>query len=120
MIKLGVQSEILADIRGGKKTIEGRLAKGKFLDIKPGDIISLREDIYEHGVLVLSVNSGLKIKVESIERFDSFATMLKTVDYKPVIPSANSFDEALAVYRRYYSPEDEGIFGVIAIRFSLY
>lgn len=119
MIELGVQSEILADIRAGKKTVEGRLAKGKFLDIKPGDIISLREDIYEHDVLVSSIKGQLEIRVESIERFDSFAAMLEAVNYKVAIPSADSFDEAEAVYRRYYSPKDESIFGVIAIRFSL-
>lgn len=46
MQELGIKSSILREIQDGKKNVEGRLAKGRFLEIRVGDTLQLREDIW--------------------------------------------------------------------------
>lgn len=76
MIEIGINSEILKQIIDGRKTIEGRLAKGKFLDIAIGDTLELREDVYVNGVITESRESAAKIEVTDVKKFGSFREML--------------------------------------------
>lgn len=119
MIEIGINSEILAQIQGGEKTVEGRLAKGKFLDVEPGDNISIREDIYDGNVIVQSRSAAAEIVVVSVERFDSFEAMLTSKGFHDIIPGASSISEACDEYARYYSSEDETKYGVLGISFRL-
>lgn len=41
--------------------------------------------------------------------------MVESENYKSVIPSANSAEEAAEIYDRYYSLEDQNKYGVLAI-----
>ena len=45
--------------------------------------------------------------------------MLSSIDFQELIPRAQNVNEVLAEYRKYYSPEDEKEYGVVAITFSL-
>lgn len=119
MIEIGINSEILTQILDGSKTIEGRLAKGKFLTIRTGDLISIREDIYAEGAIVESRESAAKIKVTEIEKFDGFKEMLVATGFKKVIPSAHNLEEASDEYDRYYSSEDQKRYGVLGISFQI-
>lgn len=119
MIEIGINSKILTQILDGKKTIEGRLAKDKFLIIQPGDIISLREDIYENNSIVESHNDIGRVKVIKVKRFDNFRAMLLDAGFNKVIPNAKNLDEACDEYKRYYSSEDEYNHGVLAIAFHI-
>lgn len=119
MIEIGINSKILTQILDGSKTIEGRLAKGKFLTIRTGDLISIREDIYENGEIISSRESAAKIKVTEIEKFNSFNEMLVAKGFERIIPSANSLEEASDEYRRYYSSDDENEYGVLGISFQV-
>lgn len=120
MIEIGINSQILTQILDGNKTIEGRLAKDKFLAIRTGDVISVREDIYAGGAIVESRESAVKIKVTEIGKFDSFKEMLAATGFKKVIPSANNLEEASDEYGRYYSSEDEKKYGVLGISFQVF
>lgn len=115
----GRESGLLQDILDGKKTVEGRLAKGKFLNFKPGDIVKLRKDMYENGELIASYEDQARSVVTKVERFDNFRQMLEAVGYEKTIPRAGSLEEALADYRKFYSEEDEAEYGVLAIHFRL-
>lgn len=117
MIKIGINSQILTQILDGSKTIEGRLAKDKFLAIRTGDVIFVREDIYVEDVIVESRESAARIKVTEIGKFDSFKEMLAATGFKKVIPSATNLEEASDEYGRYYSSEDEKKYGVLGISF---
>lgn len=103
----------------GDKTVEGRLGKPKFIKIRVGDEISLREDIWKDGAIVGSKPDRAVIKVKQLLYFESFEEMFSAVDFKSVIPLANSVEEAIAVYRQFYSEEDEFEYGVVAILFTL-
>ena len=117
MQQLGIQSEILQQIIDGRKTVEGRLGKDKFLTIKPGDTISIREDIYKDGNIAASIEDQARITIDAVEPYDSFEAMLRAVGYEKAIPSARSLEDALAQYRVYYSEADERQYGVIALHF---
>lgn len=119
MIEIGINSQILTQILDGSKTIEGRLAKDRFLAIRPGDVISVREDIYAEGAIIESRESAVKIKVIEIGKFDSFKEMLAATGFKKVIPSANTLEEASDEYGRYYSREDEKKYGALGISFQV-
>jgi ASC-1-like (ASCH) protein len=115
----GRESLILRDIKLGLKTVEGRLATGKFLDFKAGDYVELREDFYENGVIMLSKPKQAISEVIEVQKYDTFKKMLQSVGVHNVLPRAKDIDEALSEYRKFYSEEDETKYGVLAIHFKL-
>lgn len=119
MHEIGVESSVLDDILIGKKTIEGRLGKPKFLQLRVGNQLSLREDVWENGKITSSVPGRAVIQITQLLYFESFKEMLDTLDYTDIIPSAKSASEALEVYGQFYSSEEESEFGVVAIEFEL-
>jgi len=115
----GREQTILQDMKAGQKTIEARLAKGKFLNFKPGDLVRLREDVYQDGVIIRSTpDSGLS-EITQVKRFDTFREMLEMVGVSSVLPRAKSIDDAIAEIRKFYSPEEEDRYGVLAIYFKM-
>ena len=115
----GQEKSYLNDIISGKKTVEGRLARGKFLNFKVGDFIKLREDIYEDDVEVATIPNRLTTKITAIECFSTFYEMLSKIGYKNLLPRASSLEEAVAQYHKYYPLSEESKFGVIAIYFKI-
>ena len=119
MIEIGIDSEVLRKIRDGQKTIEGRLARGKFLTIRVGDLVSVREDFYVDGVIVQSQEDALRIQIDAAEKFANFRAMLQSVGFKKAIPDANNLDDASDRYLRFYSETSQKEFGVLAIFFHV-
>lgn len=91
------------DMIGLSKTIEGRLCKGIFSKITKGDLINF-----------LSNDKAYCCRVTKIEKSVSFSVLLAD-NFKKAIPNANTLQEALSVYRRFYSVQDELKNGVIGI-----
>lgn len=118
MIEIGIESSLLHEILQGNKTIEGRLGKPKFLRLRKGDSISLREDIWKNGELILSKPNSAVVTIKQLLYFETFEEMLSAVDYKAAIPFAVSKADAINIYKKIYSPEEELEFGVIAIFLS--
>lgn len=119
MQEIGIESSVLKDILSGQKTIEGRLGKPKFLKIRAGDEISLREDIWKNGKVESSIPDVATIRIKQVLYFESFNDMLGSLNYRAFIPSAKNIEEALATYRKFYSPEDEKEYGAVAFLFEL-
>ncbi len=103
IISINIQEPYYSFILNGKKTIEGRLNKGKFASINIGDSIELKPE---------------KIRFLIVEKkiYKNFKEMMKIEGVKNVIPDKNSLDEAVNVYYKFYTKEDEQTFGVVAIR----
>lgn len=100
---LNIQEPYLSFVLSGQKTIEGRLNKGKFKDLKVGDILLI----------------GLDEKRFLIERtniYKSFREMIEKEGIENVIPDKNSIDDAELVYYKFYTKEQEKEFGVLAIK----
>lgn len=119
MLVIGIESSVLDDVRSGRKTIEGRLGKPKFLKIKKGDVISLREDVWKDGQIAGSRTSDISIKVTQLLYFESFSEMLETVNYKAVLPAALNLEDGIEIYRQFYSVKEEEEYGVVAFLFEL-
>lgn len=115
----GREATLLADIKAGTKTIECRLNRGKFAEYQPGDQVYLREDRYENGQVVSSRPKQALVEIVKVELYPSFREMLLSVDYKNVVPRAESLETALAECYKYYSAVDEQAYGVLAIYFRL-
>lgn len=97
----GRESSLLDDIIAGRKTIEGRLNRGKFAEYRPGDMVSLRRDFRdEHGVL----RDG-----------EPDAALVEAENWRRVIPRAGSAQAAANEYNKYYSAADQAEYGVLAI-----
>lgn len=115
----GRESSLLADMKAGTKTVEVRLARGKFLGYTPGDHVLIREDYYEGSQIIKSLHNQLKVEVQKVEKYSSFKKLFEKVDYKLVVPRAKSLEEALEKPRMFYSHEDEEKYGVLAIYFKV-
>lgn len=112
----GRESNLLDDIIAGRKTIEGRLNRGKFAEYSVGDIVSLRRDYRDtKGVLLDGEPHAAQVKIVAIRHYETFIDMVESENYKSVIPSANSAKEAATIYDDYYSIGDQNKYGVLAI-----
>lgn len=112
----GREKSLLDDIKGGTKTVEGRLYRDKFAEYKVGDQVSLRADTYDaDGTLLKEEPNQALVEITKIERFATFADMLSQIGYQKVVPRAESVEQAIAEYAKYYSPMDEDKYGVVAV-----
>lgn len=112
----GRESAILDEIISGRKTIEGRLNRSKLAEYQVGDIVSLRRDYRdENGTLQDGEPGAARVTITAISNYETFLTMVTAEGYEKVIPSAHSAQEAVEVYDKYYSQEDQARFGVLAI-----
>jgi ASC-1-like (ASCH) protein len=119
MQEIGIESNLLSDILSGSKTIELRLGKPKFLKIRIGDVLSIREDVWKDGEKVQSIAERAKIEVTKLLYFESFEETFQAIDFQAAVPGTQSKAEALQLYRQFYSKEEEYEFGVVAIFFKV-
>lgn len=119
MEEIGIDSQLVEDIRKQNKYIEARLGKPRFLKIKEGDIISIREDLYLNGNIIDSFTDSLRIKITQILYFESFDEMFNSIDFKTAVPTVKNVTQAKNKYREFYSAEDEAEYGVVAMYFDL-
>lgn len=119
MQEIGVNGVALQLILAGRKTIEGRLAKKRFVDLSVGEHIVLREDTWQNGKITKSVSTKNELVITKINRFASFREMLDAVGYRNAVPTARTIEQAVAKYRQIYSLADEKGLGVVAISFKL-
>ena len=94
-------------IKEGKKTIEGRLNKGLFSELKIGDEI-----------VWICKKLKFKINVIKIEQYKSFSEMIKQEQLENVLPTIKNDAEGVKVYRQFYTEKDEKTYGVLAIGMS--
>lgn len=112
----GRESGLLDDIIAGRKTIEGRLDKGKFAQYRVGDEVGLRRDYRnEQGVLEDGEPNAAVVEIVALRTYSTFLAMVTEEGYKNVIPSAQSSQQAADEYNKYYSAEDQAHYGVLAI-----
>lgn len=119
MHEVGIESSLVEAIRNGQKTIEGRLGKPRFLEVKEGDILSVREDIWKDGDAIGSHDDALQLKVTQVLYFESFKEMLEAVNYEAAVPTATTLQEAISKYAEFYSAKDEEEYGVVALFFEV-
>lgn len=119
MHEIGIETSLVEAIRRGLKTVEGRLGKPRFLQIKEGDVLIVREDIWKDGVVIGSHDDALQLKVTQVLYFESFEEMLKAIDYEAVVPNAKNLQDAISKYDEFYSHKEEKEYGVVALFFEV-
>ena len=119
MEEIGIESTLVEAIRDGDKTIEGRLGKPRFLRIKEDDVLSIREDFWYEDEVLESLSHAVEIKVTQILYFESFKEMFEAVDFQAAVPTAMTVEDAIKLYRQFYSVEEEREYGVVALTFEL-
>ena len=102
-LSLNIQEPYLSFIFNSQKTIEGRLNKGKFKDLKIGDI------------LLIGPQQN-KFVVEKLTPYENFKEMLINEGINKVVPDKNTIEEATDVYYKFFTKEQEKEFGVLAIQ----
>lgn len=93
-------------VKNGQKTIEGRLKKGEYANLKVGDHIVVQND---------DETDSVEVEVKDVRPYPTFESMLNSEDLKQVLPDIETVAQAVQVYRQFYAPEQEQEFGVIAI-----
>lgn len=112
----GRESGLLDAIIDGRKTIEGRLNRGKFAQYKPGDQVWLRRDYRDAGgTLHEGEPHQALVEVIAIRHYKNSYDMVRAEGFKKVMPDAKDNDEAAQGYNLYYSDEDQAKYGVLAI-----
>jgi len=102
IIDFNVQEPYLSFIKSGQKTIEGRLNKGKFVSLEVGDILTLS-------------NTSLQFEVIGKREYETFQEMIISEGIKRVIPDKTTIEDAVNVYYKFYTPNQEQEFGVLAV-----
>lgn len=101
VIEINIQEPYYSFILNGDKRIEGRLNKGKFLNAEIGDIFK--------------INNQVNFKLINKREYSSFKDMILKEGIENIIPDKKTIEEAVSVYYRFYSKEDERKYGVIAL-----
>jgi ASC-1-like (ASCH) protein len=95
----------------GLKSVEGRLCKGDFSRLIPGDKISWTND---------TLGFDRKVETENVKivRYTSFSKFIRGETIAATLPAygVDTIKQAAAVYRFYYTEEQEREFGVLALR----
>ena len=95
----------------GLKTVEGRKNKGKFKEMKIGDIIQWNNnDFKERKILT---------KIIGKAEYKTFEEYLTTEGLNNCLPGMPTLEHGLSVYFKYFTKEEETEFGVVAIRLKL-
>lgn len=93
-------------LKNGQKTIEGRLQKGWYLHVAPGDHINVSN---------ADETDSITTEVIRVQRYKNIREMLKSEGIGKLLPDIVSIDDGINVYRRYYTAEDEKSYGAVAI-----
>lgn len=116
----GRESALLDEIIAGRKTVEGRLSRGKFAEYKVGDIVKLRRDVrLPDGMLQDGEPDAARVEIVAIRQYPDFLSMVTAEGFEKVIPFAKTAQEAASEYNKYYSAEDQAKYGVLAIEIKV-
>ena len=99
-------------IKIGAKTVEGRLNKGEFASMRPGDKIIFSND-------QLPFPRQFTVQITGIKKYANFKEYLQKETLPSCLPGIKKLEEGLAIYHMYYTPEDAERFGIVAIKMRI-
>jgi len=95
----------------GLKTVEGRKNRGKFKEMKVGDVVKWTNDNF--------LKRQILTKITGKAEYKTFAEYLETEGLDKCLPGMPTLEHGLSVYFKYFTKEEEAEFGVVAIRLKL-
>lgn len=93
-------------LKNGQKTVECRVRKGKYGFVQPGDEIVVYNE---------EETDRIHTRVKRVTSYPTFKKMLEVEELRKVLPNVDSVDQAVEIYRGFYTPDQEKEFGVVAI-----
>jgi ASC-1-like (ASCH) protein len=97
---------VFGAIKNSQKTIETRAATGKYREIKAGDIL-----------VFVCGDEKLEKLVERVDIYKSIDEMIKTIDFKSIMPFVNSITEMKKVYFSFPNYKEKiKKFGIVAFK----
>lgn len=93
------------------KTVEGRLNKGDFANMKIGDSIIFTND-------ELGFKRRFKVEIKNITCYENFHEYLENETLEKCLPGIDSMEDGLIVYYKYYSKKDEMEYKIKAFTFD--
>ena len=96
------------DILNNKKTIEGRLNKGIFSEMKIND-----------SIIFINKQKKINVKIVNIRHFESFDEMLTVLPFKNILPSITNFNEGVELYNSLYNENKIKKYGVVSLFIKL-
>ncbi len=122
-MEVNVSQPWLGHILKGRKTIEGRLNKGKFADLRVGSIVIFSGPLSSRTSATRTpANSSSNRKVAVITRIDKYSTFQEYLSQSGLdrtLPGVATIDDGVAIYRQFYTPDMEKQYGILAIHFLL-
>ena len=112
LVEIGVGDPWFSAIRAGDKTVEGRLHKGKFAGLAPGQVLAISKSGSTRTRKLVAV-------VTRVVRYTSFHQYLCQEGLARTLPGVHTIEAGIAVYRRFYPVEQEREHGVAAIHITL-
>jgi ASC-1-like (ASCH) protein len=118
-------------IKNGQKTVEGRLNRGKFAEMKASDEVVIsgepKDPTEENNIsgnftqTEEGIVEQIKVKITHKNIYKTFREMLENEGVANTIPDAKTLDAAEQTYYKFFSQEDETNLGVagIGIKISL-
>lgn len=105
-IEINVQDPWFSHIKAGRKSIEGRLNKGKFASLKKGQYVRWTNN-----------NKSVLTKITGIRIYSTFHKMLINEGLRNVLPEPRikTLEDGEAIYYGFYTREKEAEFGILAI-----
>ena len=100
-------------IQLGLKTVEGRLDKGDFHNMKPGDIVEWTNDDFLH--------RRVFTRITRKNNYKTFAEYLTAEGLDHCLPGMEKYGmpHGLAVYYKYFTKADESAYGITAIHLEV-
>jgi ASC-1-like (ASCH) protein len=109
-----VQEPWFSHIKEGRKTVEGRLNKGRFSNLRAGDIVTwINNDN--------NTRRMFKTRIVYIKKYNTFSRMIEVEGLEKVLPGIETIDKGVKdIYRKFYSEKKEDTYGVLAIKVELF
>ncbi len=91
----------------GLKTVEGRLNKGDFSQMKIGEVIEWKNDDFK--------SRSFMTKIVGKREYKTFKEYLEAEGLNKCLPGIPTLEHGLSVYYKYFTKEDEAKYGIVAI-----
>ena len=110
-LELGLNEKYFNFVKNGTKRVEIRLFKGKFRNLKCGDIIYFLKEPYRKEVV--------RVKVKKLLNYPSFNQLIENLNIESLADFSVSYEELIKDLNAFYSYEMQKKFGTVAICFDL-
>ena len=98
-------------IGSGAKDVEGRLCKGTFAELRAGDRLIVRGG---PGV------EAIETRVVAVRKYGTFKRYLEAEGLRHTLPGVETVAKGVAVYRAFYTKEQEAEHGIVAVEIRSY